>query len=139
MLSKLGADAAGVQTMSCCPPWYPPWPCDSLVGRMQASTPVLSLTSWGMPNRIVRPGRSSLGCHALQVAEIMGKLGGRSRQWLLDGLVNDYKPIPEYGLRVILAFSPRTSFLVPLDRCVQFAAAAIKSGAPSSHALHHQA
>ncbi|PRW20721.1 phosphotransferase inositol or phosphatidylinositol kinase [Chlorella sorokiniana] len=64
--------------------------------------------------------------HGTKVAEIMGKLGGRSRQWLLDGLVNDYKPIPEYGLRVILAFSPRTSFLVPLDRCVQFAAAAIK-------------
>lgn len=62
----------------------------------------------------------------------MGKLGGRSRQWLLDGLVNDYKPIPEYGLRVILAFSPRTSFLVPLDRCVQFAASAIKHGASSS-------
>ena len=59
----------------------------------------------------------------------MGKLGGRSRQWLLDGLVNDYKPIPEYGLRVILAFSPRTSFLVPLDRCVHFAATAIKQGA----------
>lgn len=63
-----------------------------------------------------------------QVAEIMGKLGGRSRQWLLEGLSNEYKPIPEYGLRVILAFSPRTSFLVPLDRCIQFAAAAIKQG-----------
>lgn len=70
-----------------------------------------------------------LACPTLQVAEIMGKLGGRSRQWLLDGLVNDYKPIPEYGLRVILAFSPRTSFLVPLDRCVHFAATAIKQGA----------
>jgi membrane-anchored protein YejM (alkaline phosphatase superfamily) len=58
----------------------------------------------------------------------MGKLGGRSRQWLLDGLSNEYKPIPEYGLRIILAFSPRTSFLVPLDRCVQFAAAAIGLG-----------
>jgi len=64
----------------------------------------------------------------LQVAEIMGKLGGRSRQWLLDGLSNDYKCIPEYGLRIILAFSPRTSFLVPLDRCIQFAAAAMKQG-----------
>lgn len=61
----------------------------------------------------------------------MGKLGGRSRQWLLDGLSNEYKPIPEYGLRIILAFSPRTSFLVPLDRCVQFATAAIKQGAPA--------
>lgn len=58
----------------------------------------------------------------------MGKLGGRSRQWLLEGLSNEYKPIPEYGLRVILAFSPRTSFLVPLDRCIQFAATAIKQG-----------
>ena len=66
---------------------------------------------------------------SLQVAEVMGKLGGRSRQWLLDGLSNEYKTIPEYGLRIILAFSPRTSFLVPLDRCVQFAANAIKQGA----------
>lgn len=63
-----------------------------------------------------------------QVAEIMGKLGGRSRQWLLEGLGTEYKPIPEYGLRIILAFSPRTSFLVPLDRCVHFAVAAIKQG-----------
>jgi transformation/transcription domain-associated protein len=60
----------------------------------------------------------------------MGKLGGRSRQWLLEGLNNEYKSIPEYGLRIILAFSPRTSFLVPLDRCVHFAAAAIKQGKP---------
>ncbi|KAL4439666.1 hypothetical protein ABPG75_002667 [Micractinium tetrahymenae] len=72
--------------------------------------------------------------HGTKVAEIMGKLGGRSRQWLLDGLSNEYKSIPEYGLRIILAFSPRTSFLVPLDRCVQFAAAAIKQGT----SLHQQ-
>jgi transformation/transcription domain-associated protein len=64
--------------------------------------------------------------HGVKVAEVMGKLGGRSRQWLLEGLNNEYKSIPEYGLRIILAFSPRTSFLVPLDRCVHFAAAAIK-------------
>lgn len=76
----------------------------------------------------VQPSTTSWLPALLQVAEIMGKLGGRSRQWLLDGLSNDYKPIPEYGLRIILAFSPRTSFLVPLDRCVQFAAAAIKQG-----------
>ncbi|KAL4854024.1 Transcription-associated protein 1 [Chlorella vulgaris] len=74
--------------------------------------------------------------HGIKVAEIMGKLGGRSRQWLLDGLSNEYKPIPEYGLRIILAFSPRTSFLVPLDRCVQFAAAAIGL-APSHHQQHN--
>ena len=66
----------------------------------------------------------------------MGKLGGRSRQWLLDGLSNEYKAIPEYGLRIILAFSPRTSFLVPLDRCVQFAAAAIKQGRNGAANLH---
>ncbi|PSC74456.1 transformation transcription domain-associated -like [Micractinium conductrix] len=66
--------------------------------------------------------------HGTKVAEIMGKLGGRSRQWLLEGLSNEYKAIPEYGLRIILAFSLRTSFLVPLDRCVQFAMAAIKQG-----------
>lgn len=60
----------------------------------------------------------------------MGKLGGRSRQWLLEGLNNDYKCIPEYGLRIILAFSSGMSFLVPLDRSVHFAAAAIKKGEP---------
>ena len=63
-----------------------------------------------------------------RVAEILGKLGGRSRRWLAVPMDGEYKPIPEYGLRVILAFPPHTSFLVPLDRCVQFATAALSSG-----------
>ena len=29
------------------------------------------------------------------------------------------KQNPEHGLRLILTFKPETSFLVPLDRCIQ--------------------
>ena len=73
----------------------------------------------------------------LKVAEVLGKLGGRSRRWLLDGLAGEYKPIPEYGLRIILAFPPQTSFLVPLDRCIQFATAALQGLAPRTISAEH--
>ena len=72
-----------------------------------------------------------------KVAEMLGKMGGRSRRWLSEAVRVEYKPIPEYGLRVILAFPPRsnrdpsTSFLVPLDRCVQFAQEALDKSADS--------
>jgi transformation/transcription domain-associated protein len=56
-----------------------------------------------------------------KVASMLGKMGGRGRRWLGQKASVDYKDIPEYGMRVILAFPPHTSFLVPLDRCVQLA------------------
>lgn len=64
---------------------------------------------------------ASQGPFGQKVAAMLGKMGGRGRRWLGDSVSVDYKEIPEYGLRVILAFPPHTSFLVPLDRCVQLA------------------
>eukprot|EP00887_Chlorella_sp_A99_P004017 scaffold11.g4017.t1 len=75
--------------------------------------------------------------YGAKVAEVLGKLGGRSRRWLAAPQEGEYKPIPEYGLRVILAFPPHTSFLVPLDRCVQFATAALNSPTADVHHRRH--
>ena len=85
---------------------------------------------------VIRPLMTALWTHirpaphpfGSRVAEILGKMGGRSRRWLLEGLPVEHKAVPEYGLRVILAFPPHTSFLVPLDRCVHFAWAALQKG-----------
>jgi transformation/transcription domain-associated protein len=78
---------------------------------------------------VIRPMMAALWGHirppphpfGTKVADMLGKMGGRSRRWLGEGASVEYKNIPEYGLRVILAFPPHTSFLVPLDRCVQLA------------------
>lgn len=74
----------------------------------------------------IRPPPHPFGA---KVAEMLGKMGGRGRRWLGDSVSVEYKAIPEYGLRVILAFPPHTSFLVPLDRCVQLAWASMESSA----------
>ena len=58
----------------------------------------------------------ALGAKALQM---LGKLGGRSRCFLHEPLELEAKSNPEHGLRLILTFKPETSFLVPLDRCIQ--------------------
>ena len=78
----------------------------------------------------IRPPPHAFGT---KVAEMLGKMGGRSRRWLGDGTKVEYKHIPEYGLRVILAFPPHTSFLVPLDRCVQLAWSTVESGSVLCH------
>lgn len=78
----------------------------------------------------IRPPPHAFGT---KVAEMLGKMGGRSRRWLGEGTKVEYKQIPEYGLRVILAFPPHTSFLVPLDRCVQLAWSTIESGNADAH------
>lgn len=57
--------------------------------------------------------------------QLLGKLGGRNRRFLKEPLVLDCKEIPEHGLRLILTFQPSTQFLVPLDRCINLAVAAI--------------
>ena len=76
---------------------------------------------------------SSQGPFGHKVAGMLGKMGGRGRRWLGENASIDYKDIPEYGLRVILAFPPHTSFLVPLDRCVQLAWGTISSRHDDSH------
>ena len=70
----------------------------------------------------------TLGQFGHKAASMLGKMGGRGRRWLGENAIVDYKDIPEYGIRFILAFPPHTSFLVPLDRCVQLAWETLSSG-----------
>ena len=70
----------------------------------------------------LRPRPYPFGAKALQ---LLGKLGGRNRKFLQRPMELDYKPNPEHGLRLILTFEPNTSFLVPLDRCIVLARAAL--------------
>ncbi len=63
-----------------------------------------------------------------KVVEILGKLGGRNRRWLLEGVEVDEKAFTEFGLRIILQFLPSTSFLVPLDNSIKLAKAALDKG-----------
>ncbi|KAF5735955.1 Phosphatidylinositol 3- and 4-kinase family protein with FAT domain isoform 1 [Tripterygium wilfordii] len=70
----------------------------------------------------LRPAPYPWGGKALQV---LGKLGGRNRRFLKEPLALDCKENPEHGLRLILTFEPSTPFLVPLDRCINLAVAAV--------------
>ena len=76
--------------------------------------PQLMLALWAL----LKPQQSGapFGAKALQM---LGKLGGRSRCFLREPLELEAKSNPEHGLRLILTFKPETSFLVPLDRCIQ--------------------
>ncbi|XVE87428.1 hypothetical protein DITRI_Ditri18aG0116500 [Diplodiscus trichospermus] len=57
--------------------------------------------------------------------QLLGKLGGRNRRFLKEPLALECKENPEHGLRLILTFEPSTPFLVPLDRCINLAVAAV--------------
>lgn len=70
----------------------------------------------------LRPAPYPWGAKSLQ---LLGKLGGRNRRFLKEPLALECRDNPEYGLRYILTFEPSTPFLVPLDRCINLAAAAI--------------
>ncbi|XP_020600148.1 LOW QUALITY PROTEIN: transformation/transcription domain-associated protein-like [Phalaenopsis equestris] len=70
----------------------------------------------------LRPLPYPWGTKALQ---LLGKLGGRNRRFLKDPLMLECKENPEHGLRLILTFEPSTPFLVPLDRCIYLAVAAV--------------
>ena len=76
--------------------------------------PQLMLALWAL----LKPQQSGapFGAKALQM---LGKLGGRSRCFLREPLELEAKSNPEHGLRLIFTFKPETSFLVPLDRCIQ--------------------
>lgn len=78
----------------------------------------LILTLWSH----LRPKPYPWGAKALQ---LLGKLGGRNRRFLKEPLSLECKENPEHGLRLILTFEPTTSFLVPLDRCIYLARAAV--------------
>ncbi|KAG5241552.1 FAT domain-containing family protein [Salix suchowensis] len=60
-----------------------------------------------------------------KAAQILGKLGGRSRRFVKESLALECKDNPEHGLRLILAFESSTPFLVPLDRCINLAVTAV--------------
>ncbi|KAJ4713985.1 transformation/transcription domain-associated protein-like [Melia azedarach] len=70
----------------------------------------------------LRPAPHPWGGKALQ---LLGKLGGRNRRFLKEPLALECKENPEHGLRIILTFEPSTPFLVPLDRCINLAVAAV--------------
>lgn len=70
----------------------------------------------------LRPAPYHWGGKALQ---LLGKLGGRNRRFLKEPLALECKDNPEHGLRLILTFEPSTPFLVPLDRCINLAVAAV--------------
>ncbi|KAK3007681.1 hypothetical protein RJ639_014818 [Escallonia herrerae] len=70
----------------------------------------------------LRPAPYPWGGKSLQ---LLGKLGGRYRRFLKEPLALDCKEYPEHGLRLILTFEPSTPFLVPLDRCINLAVAAV--------------
>ncbi|PHT91150.1 hypothetical protein T459_06263 [Capsicum annuum] len=70
----------------------------------------------------LRPAPYPWGGKSLQ---LLGKLGGRNRRFLKEPLALECKENPEHGLRVILTFEPSTPFLVPLDRCINLAVAAV--------------
>ncbi|KAG6555625.1 hypothetical protein Mapa_002860 [Marchantia paleacea] len=78
----------------------------------------LILTLWSH----LRPKPYPWGAKSLQ---LLGKLGGRNRRFLKEPLALECKENPEHGLRLILTFEPTTSFLVPLDRCIYLARAAV--------------
>jgi transformation/transcription domain-associated protein len=61
----------------------------------------------------------------MQTLTLLGKLGGRNRRWLKAPQELPYKEHTEHGMRLILTLLPSTSFLVPLDKCLQFSLDAI--------------
>ncbi|KAL2624095.1 hypothetical protein R1flu_008340 [Riccia fluitans] len=83
----------------------------------------LILTLWSH----LRPKPYPWGAKSLQ---LLGKLGGRNRRFLKEPLALECKENPEHGLRLILTFEPTTSFLVPLDRCIYLARAAVMGTQP---------
>lgn len=91
----------------------------------------LILTLWTH----LRPKPYPWGAKALQ---LLGKLGGRNRRFLKEPLSLDCKENPEHGLRLVLTFEPTTSFLVPLDRCIYLARAAVMQPQPGIEAFYRK-
>ena len=77
----------------------------------------------------LRPVPYPWGGKALQ---IVGKLGGRNRRFLKEPLTLECRDNPEYGLRLILTFEPSTPFLVPMDKFINLAVAAIMQKTPTT-------
>ncbi len=71
--------------------------------------------------------RPVAGCEIAnaQTLTLLGKLGGRNRRWLKAPQELPYREHTEHGMRLILTLLPATSFLVPLDKCLQFSLEAV--------------
>ncbi|KAF8377831.1 hypothetical protein HHK36_031216 [Tetracentron sinense] len=83
----------------------------------------------------LRPAPYPWGGKAVQ---LLGKLGGRNRRFLKEPLPLECKENPEHGLRLILTFEPSTPFLVPLDRCIHLAVAAVMQNAGGMDAFYRK-
>lgn len=83
----------------------------------------------------LRPTPYPWGGKALQ---LLGKLGGRNRRFLKEPLTLECKENPEHGLRSILTFEPSTPFLVPLDRCIYLAVAAVMQNSSAMEAFYRK-
>ncbi|XP_059293060.1 uncharacterized protein LOC132046449 isoform X1 [Lycium ferocissimum] len=83
----------------------------------------------------LRPAPYPWGGKSLQ---LLGKLGGRNRRFLKEPLALECKENPEHGLRTILTFEPSTPFLVPLDRCINLAVAAVMQRSVSVEAFYRK-
>ncbi|KAJ4961477.1 hypothetical protein NE237_021387 [Protea cynaroides] len=83
----------------------------------------------------LRPSPYPWGAKALQ---LLGKLGGRNRRFLKEPLALECKENPEHGLRLIFTFEPSTNFLVPLDRCIYLAVAAVMQKSDGMDAFYRK-
>ncbi|KAH9662788.1 non-specific serine/threonine protein kinase [Citrus sinensis] len=83
----------------------------------------------------LRPAPYPWGGKALQ---LLGKLGGRNRRFVKDPLALECKENPEHGFRLILTFEPSTPFLVPLDRCINLAVAAVMQKSSGMDAFYRK-
>lgn len=126
VLALNGADRSVHVALKVLDVWVESFNPEFIERSMAAVTKPLMSALWSH----IRPPPHLFGA---KVAEMLGKMGGRGRRWLGEGTSVDFKAIPEYGLRVILAFPPHTSFLVPLDRCVQLAWTTVESGTADVH------
>lgn len=83
----------------------------------------------------LRPAPYPWGGKALQ---LLGKLGGRNRRFVKEPLALECKENPEHGFRLILTFEPSTPFLVPLDRCINLAVAAVMQKSSGMDAFYRK-
>lgn len=104
---------------------------DFLECSMGNVTPEVILALWSH----LRPAPYIWGARSLQ---ILGKLGGRNRRFLREPLGLECKENPEHGLRICLTFGSSTSFVIPLDRCINLAVSAVKHKNSAMNLIHRK-
>ncbi|KAK1363493.1 Histone acetyltransferase SAGA, TRRAP/TRA1 component, PI-3 kinase superfamily [Heracleum sosnowskyi] len=104
---------------------------DFLESSMGNVIPEVILALWSH----LRPAPYIWGGRSLQ---ILGKLGGRNRRFLREPLGLECKENPEHGLRICLTFGSSTSFVIPLDQCINLAMSAIKRKNSGMNLIHRK-